>query len=327
MYNNQYSWKKEIEKMELTPKISILIPCYNVEKYVSTCLDSIINQTFCDIEIICVNDGSTDSTYSVLCEYKKKDRRIKIINKLNTGYGDSMNIAIDNAKGEYIGIVESDDFIEENMYETLYQIAKKNKTEITRCCYYKLNGNVNTYIAYDDVPKNEVVNPCLERNIFWQDPSIWAAIYKKDWINKNGIKFLKTPGASYQDTSFSFKCYALCTRFIMTDKAFVHYRVDNPTSSINSKDKAYSVCKEWKEIYRFIRADKKLVHLLDIAQNLEFCTYAWNFKRLRGSLKYKFIIRWIYEIILHLFKGEINIKKYDVRILKKIKKNIGKKYK
>ena len=310
--------------MDIIPKISILIPCYNVEKYISKCLDSVINQTIKNIEIICINDGSNDKTYDILCRYRNKDERIKIINKKNSGYGNSMNLAIDIANGIYIGVVESDDFVELDMYETLYKIAYENNAEIARCCYYKLYNGINTRVVYDNIPKNKVVKPNLEQNIYWQTPSIWAAIYRRDWININNIRFLNTPGASYQDTSFTFKTYALCDRFIMVNKPFVHYRMDNPTSSINSKSKAFAVCKEWREIYNFIRKDKKFVDLFCVAQNLEFCTYAWNFKRLNGVLKYKFLIRWIYEIMLHFIKGEINLYKYDIRILKKIKKSISK---
>ena len=94
------------------PKVSILVPCYNVEKYLKQCLDSIVNQTLQDIEIICINDGSTDSTLDIIKQYAKNDDRFVVIDKQNEGYGKSMNRGLDAATGEYIGIVESDDWIE-----------------------------------------------------------------------------------------------------------------------------------------------------------------------------------------------------------------------
>ncbi len=103
------------------PKVSVIVPVYNGEKYLKECLDSILSQTLSDIEIICVNDGSTDGSYDILENYKLKDSRIKIINKPNTGYGNSMNVGIQESQGEFIGIVESDDYVEPNMYELLYQ--------------------------------------------------------------------------------------------------------------------------------------------------------------------------------------------------------------
>ena len=96
------------------PKVSILIPIFNVEKYLRQCLDSAVNQTLKDIEIICINDGSTDSSLEILKEYAKVYNSIKIINKQNTGYGHSMNCGLKLAKGEYIGIIESDDFADKN---------------------------------------------------------------------------------------------------------------------------------------------------------------------------------------------------------------------
>jgi glycosyltransferase involved in cell wall biosynthesis len=108
------------------PRISIIIPIYNVNKYLRECLDSIINQTLKTIEIICVNDGSTDNSLEIIKEYIY-DNRIIIINKNNSGYGDSMNQGLNIASGEYIGIVESDDYVDIYMFENLYKITKKKR--------------------------------------------------------------------------------------------------------------------------------------------------------------------------------------------------------
>jgi glycosyltransferase involved in cell wall biosynthesis len=105
------------------PKVSIIVPIYNVEKYLRECLDSIVKQTLKDIEIVCVNDGSTDSSLDIIKEYAEKDERVKYIDKPNSGYGISMNQGLDKAQGEYIGIVESDDFIKPEMFEELYNLA------------------------------------------------------------------------------------------------------------------------------------------------------------------------------------------------------------
>ena len=110
-------------------KVSIVIPICNVERYLKECLDSVINQTLKDIEIICVDDGSTDASLSILRTYEKMDTRIKVITKQNSGYGNTMNVGMDIAIGEYIGIVESDDYIEKNMFERLYNTAVQYKTE------------------------------------------------------------------------------------------------------------------------------------------------------------------------------------------------------
>ena len=99
------------------PKVSIIVPTYNVEQYLREAMDSIINQTLKDIEIICIDDGSTDNSGKILDEYASKDSRVKVIHKKNGGYGKAMNVGLDNATGEYVGIVEPDDYIEPDMYE------------------------------------------------------------------------------------------------------------------------------------------------------------------------------------------------------------------
>jgi glycosyltransferase involved in cell wall biosynthesis len=113
-------------------KVSIIIPTYNVEQYLKECMDSVVNQTLKDIEIICVDDGSTDSSGKILDEYAQKDSRIKVIHKENGGYGKAMNLGIDNATGEYIGIVEPDDYVELDMYKSLYNAAKEHDVDLVK---------------------------------------------------------------------------------------------------------------------------------------------------------------------------------------------------
>ena len=120
----------------MKPKVSVIIPVYNVEKYLAKCIESVINQTLTEIEIICVDDGSTDLCPKILDEYASKDKRIKVIHKENEGYGKTMNIGLDLAQGEYIGLVESDDYILPNMYEILYKKAKENDLDLIKSNFY-----------------------------------------------------------------------------------------------------------------------------------------------------------------------------------------------
>ena len=102
-------------------EISVLIPVYNVEDYLERCLDSVIGQTFSDLEILCIDDGSTDRSGKILDRYAEQDSRLRVIHKENSGYGNSMNLVLSLASGTYIGIVESDDYIEPDMYEKLHE--------------------------------------------------------------------------------------------------------------------------------------------------------------------------------------------------------------
>ena len=116
-----------------TPHVSILIPIYNVEKYLPRCLDSLLNQTLTDIEIICVNDGSIDNSLKLLKQYQAQDNRIIIVDKKNGGLPSARNAGLDRARGEYVGFVDSDDYVEPSMFETLYKTAKKENSEVVIC--------------------------------------------------------------------------------------------------------------------------------------------------------------------------------------------------
>ena len=276
------------------PLITVLVPCFNVEKFVEECIDSILAQTYSNLEVICINDGSTDSTPQILDRYANSDKRIRVISKTNSGYGHSMNVGLDAAKGDYIGIVESDDFIEPDMFEKLLKNAVANDLDISKCGYFefKTADGTNTPVDTTYVPKNRVLKPVDEQSPFYQPPSIWSAIYKRAFLKRNGIRFLETPGASYQDTSFAFKCYFSADRFGMLEESLLHYRIDNANSSINNPKKLFCVCDEYDEIWRFAqeKADRfeKVKTLVPV---LELSAYKWNFNRLKLTLKRVFLKR------------------------------------
>lgn len=139
-------------------KVSIIIPVYNVEEYLVECMDSVTGQTLNDIEIICVNDGSTDSSLQILKKYRKKDERIILIDKENGGYGQAMNRGFEKASGEYVGIVEPDDYVPLNMYEELYEKASKYELDFVKADFYRFkrssNGNMELYYNHLS-PKTE----------------------------------------------------------------------------------------------------------------------------------------------------------------------------
>lgn len=301
--------------------ISILIPCYNVEKYLRQCLESVINQTLTDIEIICINDGSTDSTLAILREYANRDSRIKIIDKPNSGYGASMNKGLEMASGEYIGIVESDDFVELNMFEILYDKAVQNDLDLVRCRYYQYNGNndTNEPCFNEWVPRNRVYCPLVEQAPFFQAPAIWCNLVKKELIDTYCIRFLETPGASYQDTSYAFKLYASSKRFMMIDDFLLHYRIDNSSSSINSKSKAYCVMDEYAEIKRFAVEKEMYGAVKNLIPKIKYGCYSWNYARLPQSSKWSFLWKWHKEYLKDFIDRNIDKKLYTQKEYKKVR--------
>ena len=274
------------------PLVSVLVPVYNVERYLSECLDSLVHQTLKDIEIICINDGSTDDSLNILQEYAKRDARIKIIDKNNTGYGHTMNIGIRVAQGDYIGILESDDFADANMFEVLYGVASSMEVDFAKSNYWEYKYHASAFIrSLEDGPYQEVFTP--RRDLlcsFIFKPAIWSAIYKRDFILKNNIAFNETPGASFQDTSFNFKVFACAERAVFVEDAFVHYRQDNEASSVNRADKVYCVVDEYRKSAEFLETNPNLKPQLEyLLPALKWNTYQWNYRRISPDFKYEFI--------------------------------------
>lgn len=269
----------------MKPKLSVLIPIYNVEKYLRQCLESVCHQTLQELEIICINDGSTDSSLEIIQEFQAKDRRIVVIDKENSGYGDSMNQGLKKATGEYLGIVESDDWIEPTAFAEMYDLATQYDAEVVRANYYKNKAGIDTKqytISHFDLGK--VVDTRHHTAIFYEAPAIWASIYRRDFLLENKIDFLPTPGASYQDTSFNFKVWALAKRVFFTTEAYLHYRIDNESSSVNAPSKVFNVVTEYAEIERFLKERGLHGEMAPLMQATKATAYYWNIFRLSGKL-------------------------------------------
>lgn len=286
------------------PKVSILIPIYNVEKYLGQCLESIINQTLKDIEIICINDGSSDASAKILNEYAKKDPRIVVISKKNTGYGHSMNVGLKKAMGDYIGIVESDDFIDRSMFEDLYNAAVSHKVDIVKSNYFAHNVLGDFFEPrLDEFPYEKIFRPRDVYNLFRVQPTIWSAIYDRKFLLKNDIYFNETPGAAYQDLSFTVKVFVCAESIYLLRNAYLHYRIDNQNSSVNSTGKVFCICDEYNEIIKFLERKKLLdSELKYLVELLRFDSYRWNYERLNEKNKMCFAQR----IIVDFNKAKAN---------------------
>lgn len=274
--------------------VSILVPICNVEKFLDKCLGSIVEQSLKNIEIICINDGSTDNSLKIIEFYAQKDNRIKIINKANSGYGDSMNKGLALAKGDYIGIVESDDFVDSNMFEVLYQYAQEYKADVVKSSFnfYWENPEKIVYNNSFDIDKVSINFEINKNKLIKSIPSIWAAIYKREWLINENIKFLDTPGASYQDTSFHFKTSCLAKNIVLLPEAYLYYRQDNPNSSVKLAgfDKVFALHRELDEIRIFIDKLKinNMEEILSYYYKMKLDKFMWNYGRISEEDKNKY---------------------------------------
>lgn len=267
-------------------KVSIIVPTYNVEQYLNECMNSIINQTLKDIEIICVDDGSTDNSGKILDEYASKDDRIKIIHKENSGYGCAMNVGMDNATGEFIGIVEPDDYILPEMYEVLYNKANENDVDLIKADFYRFIGSGTKLkkkynkLDFTECYYNKVINPQEDLAPFRFIMNTWSGIYRREFIQKFNIRHNETPGASFQDNGFWFQTFMFATRIYFLNMPLYMNRRDNPNSSVKNKEKVYCITKEYEFIKNIIDSDIKLRKFLGVYWLKKFHNYVFNITRI-----------------------------------------------
>ena len=205
-------------------EISVVIPVYNVDKYLATCLDSIQAQTFSDIDIICINDGSTDDSGEILHRYATKDHRIKIINQANAGLSAARNIGIMASESKYIAFIDSDDYILPDFLERLYKTAEQNQSDICGCNFFKLHHN--TLTAKNNSAAEQIYTPALpilldKRNFVHF--SVWNKLYRRELIQN--IKFIN--GIYFEDWVFNSCVFAKAKNFTWINEKLYVYRIRN----------------------------------------------------------------------------------------------------
>lgn len=208
------------------PKISIIIPVYNVEKYLSHCLDSILAQTYSDFEAICINDGSTDNSLKILHQYLKKDTRFNVINQENMGLSCARNAGLSIAQGEFIAFIDSDDFVDPEFLEILYNTQQQNGSDIVGCDFFEVKDNQNHFHRCKKHITSKTFKHALDillnkKNFIHFN--VWNKLYKKEAIGD--IRFL--PGLFYEDWVFNCCVFAQINTFTWIAEKLYGYRLSN----------------------------------------------------------------------------------------------------
>ena len=229
------------------PKISVIVPVYNVEKYLDQCLESIISQTLNDIEIIVVNDGSTDNSLEIIKKFAAKDSRIKVVDQKNGGYAKAVNKGLSLATGEYVAEVDSDDYINPNMYNKLYNIAKEKNVDIVVGRYAEFVGKDQTFQMFPKTfVSSDKENKVLSTDELYKGnkldllgyTAIWSAIYKRELITKYNIT-LNENVKCYNDNGFWFRTRAVAKTLYYNDEIMYFYRVDVAGQTIKKMNERY----------------------------------------------------------------------------------------
>lgn len=222
----------------MTPKLSIIVPVYNVENYLRKCLDSILNQTLTDIEVICVNDGSPDNSAEILKEYQKADNRVIVIEQENSGLGAARNTGISAARGEYIGCVDSDDFIDPTMYEKMYAKARAQNADVVLCnvyLYYTDSGTTTVFrdsVFYENMSKTGYFS-AVEHPRILQYIGVWDRIYRRSFIEKEKLR--NPEKRIYEDVLFSVQTSVLAEKIAIVNEPLYYYRKNTGISIVDKE--------------------------------------------------------------------------------------------
>lgn len=269
--------------------VSVIMPSLNAARYLRQCVDSVLCQTLRQIELLCVDAGSTDGTLELLEEYAAADPRVRVIRSEKRSYGYQVNLGIREARGEYIGIVETDDCVDPSMYEKLFACARETggpdfvKGGFTR--FACRDGRTLFWPARSDRLKGlfgRVLYPGERPEHGVCDPThIWAGIYRRGFLEEQGIRLHESPGASYQDLSFSLLTGLLADTAVYLEEGFYLYRVDNENSSVRAASKWRCVIDEFcylsRELSRRGRYGDEIQKLL---RREKLGVYCWNTRRL-----------------------------------------------
>lgn len=241
------------------PEITVVMPSLNVARFMEKCLKSVMNQTFRDIEILVIDAGSTDGTVDIIKECASHDDRIRLIHSEKKSYGYQMNLGISMARGKYLSIVETDDYILDDMLNDLYIIAEKNQLDYAKADNYSFfelqSGDIykSRRKIVNSSLYNIVLNPSEHRKIHISDIFIWNGIYNMSFINEHGIKFNESAGAAYQDAGFLFQTIGYAQKVMYIDKAYYYYRQDNGGSSMYNPNGFRYLANEYDYIYDKLR--------------------------------------------------------------------------
>jgi glycosyltransferase involved in cell wall biosynthesis len=279
------------------PVVSVVVPICNVEDYLTECLESLRQQTLRDIEVICVDDGSKDKSLRIMKRFAAADSRFKIVTGANAGYGAACNKGLSAATGKYIGILESDDFCANNFYFDLVKIAEENNCDLVKSefNFYFSDGRTQYSDNFPEALFDRVFalkDVDSDFNIYDAKSSLWSAIYSRELLEKNKIRFLETPGASYQDVSFVVKTFTYAKRIYLTRNAYVNYR-QNPTQSVRSLGKPWFVFEEYAEIEKYCKMTPQMLAA-------KYHNYMFNFNRIGIEHKYPFLERFSAEFKKHI---------------------------
>lgn len=230
--------------MDRTVDVTVIVPCYNTQDYLDQALTSAEQNCSCNLEILVLNDGSTDESLRIMRAHADRDGRVRVIDKQNEGYGATVNRGIDEARGTYVAILEPDDYVLPFMYDRLFGLSRAYDTpDVIKSCYWRVirEGTNREWRAYGYLhgrvhTLGRRFSLVEEPQLIQYHPSIWSALYRRKFLMDEGIRFREVPGAGWVDNPFSVEVLAAAQSIVFTDEAYYCYREDLASASSASVD-------------------------------------------------------------------------------------------
>lgn len=270
-------------------KISVIVPVYNTEAFLPQCLDSLRRQTLEDIEFLLINDGSTDDSGRIMDEFADRDPRFRVIHQENRGFAGSRNRGLAEARGEFLGFVDSDDWIDPAMYSRLWEcVSSDPETDIAQCSFRHEFVGEGASLPHD----NRMVRKALTRSggrlrgaesLLLDDGTIWNRIYRREMIVTNGLEF--DPAMTFgEDVYFAWTALISARRIAAIPECFYHYRANRPGSQVASRDRRiFAYFRTMEGFDRYI-AEHSLEVLRPWVNHLKLSYLTWGCERLLPEL-------------------------------------------
>ena len=302
--------------------ISIIIPVHNVEKYLYKCLQSVVNQTYKNLEIICVNDGSTDNSLNILEKFAQKDHRIRIITQKNGGLSNARNTGIDYAAGDYIMFLDSDDWCDIYTVEKLYKNIFENNTDFSICAAVLFDNETqkhktDSYFAMSYLSEftNKRLNFDNINGRFFNLPvTAWGKLIRTNIIKDNNLRFIE--GVAFEDNPFFMDLFFASKNFSIILDELIYYRVNRKGSIINSQDKKYfDVINHWEYQKNKLQKYNKFEEIKDKYWDRTINLFYQRFSQIKDELKPDFYKKFVEFLNRNYVPGT---NKYIDRFLKKV---------
>lgn len=265
------------------PKVTVIVPVYNCERYIAQALFGLVRQDLDDIEIIILDNHSTDASWEIISDYAKKYPQIVAIrHEQNIGQGRNVNAGLEMASGEYIAEHDSDDFAYPEMYRKLYEAAKETNAEVVKCGFFNLYGKKaiaarQEPLWFDSGTFATMDLPERERfSVLAHQCHLQSGIVSREFLTRHNLRY--RPDGVFEDTSLSFKIRTLAQRYTYIPDCLYFYRKDNPGSGSATIKSTYGICEQYDEITRF--AEENHIDLHDEIETLRFYSYLWGMSRL-----------------------------------------------